>query len=130
MTCDVDNESDDRLRRKLGCVDDVRVELTLRNAIELFERKGPDVAEIFSQPRICQELSGRKFEGQTLRPGWSLDLTMLDPKTGKSWDLSRPEVQSRVIKLVRDTKPYCVVSSPPCTPFSPLQEISRKKRDP
>ena len=27
-------------------------------------------------------------------------------------------------------KPFCVIRSPPCTAFSPLQEISRAKRDP
>jgi len=128
--CVVEDVPDDALYRKLVAPDDLRVELTLKNSMELFERKGPDIAEIFSQPRICQELDGRKFSGQTLRPGWSLDLTMRDPKTGEPWDLSRPEVQSRVIKLVRDTQPYFVIGSPPCTPFSPLQEISRSKRDP
>ena len=45
-------------------------------------------------------------------------------------DLSQPAVQSRVKKLIRDTKPFCVIGSPPCTAFSPLQEISRAKRDP
>ena len=55
---------------------------------------------------------------------------MDDPDTGQPWDLSKPAVQSRVIKLVRDVKFCCVVGSPPCTAFSPLQEISRAKRDP
>ena len=32
--------------------------------------------------------------------------------------------------MVRTTKPYFIIGSPPCTAFSPLQEISRKKRDP
>ena len=96
----------------------------------MFERKGPDVTEIFSQPRICQEASGRDFHGVTLRPGWSLDLTMEDPMTGERWDLSKPEVRNRVRNLVRTTKPYFIIGSPPCTAFSPLQEISRAKRDP
>ena len=65
-----------------------------------------------------------------MKPGYSLDLTMKDPATGAPWDLSKPEVQSRVRKLVRDTEPFCVVGSPPCTAFSALQEISRAKRDP
>ena len=55
---------------------------------------------------------------------------MDDPTTGQPWDLSKPAVQSRVIKLVRDVKPFCVVGSPLCTAFSPLQEISRAKHDP
>jgi hypothetical protein len=127
--CDVQNTSDEVMNRALPHEDNIRVELVLRNALELYERKGPDVSEIFSQPRICQEVSGRTFNGETLRPGWSLDLTTLDPATGERWDLSRPEVQSRVKRLIRTTQPLFVVGSSPCTPFSPLQEISRAKRD-
>ena len=59
-----------------------------------------------------------------------MDLTMDDPATGQPWDLSKPAVQSRVIKNVRDVKPSCVLGSPPCNAFSQLQEISRAKRDP
>ena len=55
---------------------------------------------------------------------------MDDPATGQPWDLSRPAVQSRVTKLVRDVKPFGVVGSPPSTAFSPSQEFSRAKRDP
>ena len=128
--CCIDDTHDDDLHRLLPTPDDIRVEVTLRNAIELFERKGPDVAEIFSQPRVCMEADRRSFDGDRLRPGWSLDLTMNDPKTGRAWDLADATVQSRVRKLIRSTKPFCVVGSPPCTPFSRLQEISRARRDP
>ena len=128
--CETDAISDDKLRRDIGKVDDIRVELTLKNALKLFERKGPDVVEIFSQPRLCQEIAGRSFGGTILRPGFSLDFTMDDPATGQPWDLSKTAVQSRTIKLVLDVKPSCAVGSPPCTAFSPLQEISRAKRDP
>ena len=55
---------------------------------------------------------------------------MSDPLTGKRWDLSDMKVRNRVRQLVRTTQPYCVIGSPPCTAFSPLQEISRSKRDP
>ena len=123
--CDVNDVTDEELNKQLPAPDNIRVELTLRNALKLFERRGPDVAEIFSQPRVCQEVGGRRFQGEELRPGWSLDLTMNDPKTGKPWDLSQASVQSRVRKLVKSTKPYCLIGSPPRTPFSPLQEISR-----
>ena len=127
--CEVDNVTDAVLNRDMGQVDDIRVELILKEAMKLYERKGPDIVELFSQPRVCQEVGGRQFGGTTLKPGYSLDLTMKDPATGRPWDLSRADVQSRVRKLIRDTKPYCVIGSPPCTAFSPLQEISRKRRD-
>ena len=128
--CVIDDTPDRLLCRPLPCKDDIRVELTLKNAEALYMRKGPDVSEMFSVPRICQEASARRFGGQTLTPGWSLDLTMLDPTTNRAWDLSRADVQDRVRTLVRTTKPYFIIGSPPCTAFSPLQEISRKKRDP
>ena len=68
--CIVDETTDARFERYLEKPNDIRVELTLRNALELFERRGLDVCEIFSQPSVCQEASGRKFGGTTLRPGW------------------------------------------------------------
>ena len=126
--CDVEDTADSVMHRRLPHKDDIRVELTLKNALALFERHGLDVSEIFSQPRVCQEASGRMFEGATLRPGWSLDLTTADPQTGKKWDLSEPSVQNRARQLVRTTKPYCIVGSPPCTPFSPLQDKPRETR--
>ena len=129
-TSDIDDVLDVELNRKLPEKDNIRVEVALRNALALFERRGPDVAEILSQPRVCQEIGSRKIDGEMLRPGWSLDLTLNDPRSGKPWDPSRPEVQSRVKELVRSTQSYFIIGSPPCTPFSPLQEISRAKRDP
>ena len=128
--CNIDDVSDATLHRYLTEPDDIRVEVTLKDALEMYEKKGPDVVEIFSQPRVCQEAGAGTFDGVKLQPGYSLDLTMNDPKTGEAWDLSKPDVQARVRKLIRVTKPYFVIGSPPCTPFSPLQEISRAKRDP
>ena len=80
--CETDAVTDDKLNRDLGKVDDIRVEFTLNNALKLSERKGPDVVEIFSQPRLFQVVAGRSFGGTSLRPGFSLDLTMDDPATG------------------------------------------------
>ena len=97
----------------------------MKKAAEMYLRRGPDVVEVFSQPRICQEASGR---GVT--PGWSLDLTMKDPATGQIWDLSDKKTQDRVRRLIRDTEPYCIIGSPPCTPFALLQELGRARRDP
>ena len=50
--CIVDDVADARLHRELKEPDDIRVELTLKNAIALYERKGPDIVEIDSQPRV------------------------------------------------------------------------------
>ena len=48
--CDVDDVADKVLHRPFMKVDDIRVELVLKNAAALYERVGPDVSEIFSKP--------------------------------------------------------------------------------
>ena len=84
------------------------------------------MAEIDSQPRICQDTAGHV----TFQPGWRLDLTMKDPAAGQPWDLGVPSFQSRVKKGVRNTKPYCLNGSPPCTAFFQLQAKNKARRDP
>ena len=86
--CDVENTPDSVLIRKMLEPDDIRIKLTLKDAEALYRRKGPDVVEVYSRPRLCQEASSQKFSGVTMRPGWSLDLTMPDPSTGEPWDFS------------------------------------------
>ena len=121
---------DNELSRHLNSAQDIKVELTLRDALKLYQVQGPDVCEIFSQPTICAEAPVKAYRGQELVPGWSLDLTMNDPQTGQPWDLSMLSVQNRLRKLVASGKPFVLIGSPPCTAFSPLQNISRHKRDP
>ena len=70
-----------------------------------------------------------KLMGTSVRPGWSLDLTMKDPETGRPWDLSDKKIQDKVRKMVTEAEPFCVIGSPPCTPFSPLQALNKGKRN-
>ena len=126
----VDDTSDLVLNRWLDHPDDIRVELTMKGALNMFTKKGPDVSEVYSQPRVTQAAAEFDKDGMKLKPGWSLDLTRADPATGKAWDLSRPEVQARAMKLLITTKPLFLIGSPPCTAFSPLQNLSKGKRDP
>ena len=126
---DIDDTPDHILHRRLPQPDDIRVELVLKGAQAMYKRRGPDIAEVYSNPRICQEATARTYDGRTLRPGWSLDLKTKDPETGEPWDLSKRRVQERVRQLVRETAPYCIVGSPPCTPFSQIQGLNKKKRD-
>ena len=127
--CILDDTPDSVLNRMLPCPDHVRVELTMRGAIKMFEVKGADVSEVFSPPRVAQEASVRQYGGRSLKPGWSLDLTREDPLTGEAWDLGKHEVRERVRKLVRDTKPFMLIGSPPCTLFCALQNLQKGKRD-
>lgn len=104
--CFVDDVPDAILYRELLEEDDIRVELVMKGALAMYERQGADVVEMFSQPRIAQEATAKRYGGTQLVPGWSLDLTRLDPKTGRAWDLSNPMVQSRVIKMVAEGRPH------------------------
>ena len=102
----------------------------MKNALAMYQRKGADVVELYSQPRIAQEAAIWKYGGTDLTAGWSLDLTMRDPETNAPWDLSKRSVQDRVRKMVIDSKPFMLVGSPPCTLFSRLQGLNTPKRDP
>ncbi len=127
--CLVDDVPDEVLDRYLRVPEDIRVELMLHGSTKLFEDKGVDVAEIYSQPRIAQEAAMRNYDGVKLTPGWSLDLTRDDPITKAPWDFSKREVRERAKKLIRDTEPLLVIGSPPCTMFSQMQNISKGRRE-
>ena len=102
----------------------------MRDALSMYRRVGADISEVYSLPRIAQEAAVHTVHGEKLVPGWSLDLTRVDPATGRPWDLSKPEVHARVKQMVINDKPLFLIGSPPCTAFSRLQELSRGKRDP
>ena len=128
--CVVEDTPDEVLFRELPKEMNIRVELVLKDAISMYQRQGADVVEVFSQPRIAQEAAMRSYGGTNLNPGWSLDLTRYDPKTGKAWDLSDKKVQSRVVKMVMEGKPLFLIGSPPCTAMSVMQNINKERRDP
>ena len=67
--CDVESVPDAVLHRKIANANAICVELTLKAALDLYERTGEDVSEMFSQPRVCAEIGGRKFSGESLQPG-------------------------------------------------------------
>ena len=121
--------ADEILHRELAVPEDIRVELVMKDALCMYHRVGSDVSEVYSQPRIARESSLRGYMGQRLQPGWSLDLTRLDPLTGLPWDLSCVRVQRRVLKMVEKDQPLFLIGSPPCTVFSNLQNLSRGKQD-
>ena len=127
--CITDDVTDTKLHRRMDQEEDIRVELVKKGAQDIFKIKGPDVVELYSQPRIVQEASMREYDGTRLVPGWSLDLTLNDPETGRPWDFSLHQVREKVRKMIRDTKPFLVICSPPCTMFSSLQNLSKSKRD-
>ena len=127
--CVPEDTSDSVLHRRLPHPEDIRIELTMRGALSMYNKIGPEVCELYSQSRIAQEAAISQYNGVRLRPGWSLDLTRNDPLTGMPWDLFTHASRERVRDLVRKTKPLMVIGSPPCVAFSNLQALSRNKRD-
>ena len=55
---------------------------------------------------------------------------MRDPAINSPCDLSKKDVQNRASEMVTVGKPFMLVGSPPCTPFSKMQELNVPKRDP
>ena len=78
-----------------------------------------DVCEIFSPPRISRVASR-----QGLRAGWSLDLSIECPITGRKWDCRSVEDRAWARKMVWRDKPKLLIVCPPCTLFSQLQHLS------
>ena len=84
-----------------------------------------DVAEVYSPPRIT-EVANK----MGMKPGWALDLTEVDPDDGMAWDFSKAEKQRKAMQLLKDDKPFMLIASPMCGPFSSLQQLNWNKHDP
>ena len=125
--CIVDDVSDHELNKMLEETDDIRVELTMKGAMKMYNKTGADVSEVYSQPRVAQAAAEDDTDGMKLQPGFSLDLTRADPTTGRAWDLSSPQVQSRVTKLVRETRP--LLSDPHRARYSRHCRTCRRPRE-
>ena len=108
----------------------VQVELVLKGAERLYKRVGPDVAEIFSQPRVAAEATAKTYGKRRITPGRSLDLTMNDPLDGRPWNLSKADKKERLFELMDTTRPYVIIGSPPCTAFPALQYLNESRRNP
>ena len=83
------------------------------------EKRGMDVAEIFSRPRVCERARRRGLVGS-----WSLDIAAVDPHTSKKWDLQNPGDVKAAWNLFYRSKPELLVCSPPCTVFSTMQNLN------
>ena len=69
--CIVEDVDDGVLRRSIPEPDDLRVELIMCDALSMYQRKGADVVELYSQPRIAQEAAIRRYGGTDLTAEWS-----------------------------------------------------------
>ena len=84
-----------------------------------------DLIEVFSPPRFNREV--KRFG---LRQGVAIDLEEMKPDGEERWDLDREEDVQQVKELIAKEEPLLVTSSPPCTTFTPLRNLSNQKRDP
>ena len=75
------------------------------------------VAEIFSPPRVAAQA-----QVVGLHPGFSVDLATQRPD-GKHWDLSKDSHVKDLMEIVDFEKPAFLGGSPPCGPFSVLQNM-------
>ena len=85
----------------------------------------PDVSEVYSPPRVAT-----LAEQFGMRPGFSLDRTVLDPLDNKPWNFDCPEKRRRAKDLLRTVKPKLLIGSPMCRPFSNLMNLNKHRMGP
>ena len=79
---------------------------------------GIEVAEMYSPPRITEMARKLGMDG-----GWALDLTEVDEEDGQPWDFTKADKRAKAKRLVETDKPFMLIMSPMCGPFSKLQEV-------
>ena len=80
-------------------------------------RKEGVISEIFSPPRVAAQA---QLVG--MRPGFSVDLET-KRADGEYWDLSKDRHVEDLMNLIDTEKPEFLGGSPPCGPFSNLQNL-------
>ena len=83
-----------------------------------------DVSEIYSPPRVIA-MAAR----MGLRPGFALDLTVIDPDDGLPWDFDNPKKRAKAMAKVREEEPTLLIGSPMCRAFSNLQTMNFGRMD-
>ncbi len=78
-----------------------------------------DVSEVYSPARVT-----KLAEDFGLKPGYALDLTEDDPDDGRPWDFSDPDKRKKAKAKQDAEKPFMLVVSPMCGPFSTLQNFN------
>ena len=78
-----------------------------------------DVAEVYSPPRITEVAAKMGLQG-----GWALDLSTNDPDDGEPWDFTVPKKRAKVKKMLKEDKPFMLITCPMCGPFSSMSNFS------
>ena len=83
------------------------------------------ISEIYSPPRITQELKQGKY-ASIFEPGLALDLTTNNPDTGRPWDFRLESNRRQARELLRVQKPILLIGSPECTAYSVWQRLNEQ----
>ena len=68
----------------------------------------------------------RRLPNLTIEGGQTYDL--FADKDGRRWGFSKASDRKAVKKEIEDQKPFFVIGSPPCTPFSSLRFLNKHKK--
>ena len=82
------------------------------------------MVEVFSPPRVTQ-ICGAYGPAA----GEAFDLKSVDPDDGKPWDLHNSAKKKKVLKIIREKRPWLLIGSPCCAAFSVLQNLTKGKGD-
>ncbi len=112
------------IMRQLDKLPKFKMDVPKRKRLPMEPHGNMDVAEIYSPPRITEVAAEMGLEA-----GWALDLTTVDEHDGKPWDFTFEEKRIRCKKRIDEDKPFMVIASPMCGPFSSLQNWNYAKMD-
>jgi len=129
MAPEEDDEDDMMGLLQAGMPNDVAKDFL--NIYELFLIQGASrgvarakVAELFSPPRVTEEI--RRMPNLTIEGGQTYDI--FADKDGRKWNFLKASDRKAVRKEIEDLKPFFVIGSPPCTPFSSLRFFNKDKK--
>ena len=77
------------------------------------------VSEVYSPPRVAP-VAAKKLG---FKVGTSMDLTTKD-EHGRAWDFTKVEMRNFAYRKVCEEKPFILIGSPVCTPWSQVMNIN------
>lgn len=85
---------------------------------DAYDFSSKSIVELFSPPRVTEYARRHR-----LGDGVAMDLVTCD-EHGRPWDFSLEECRARASELIEFLDPDLVIGSPPCGPYSMLQELN------
>ena len=79
-----------------------------------------EVCEFYSVPRVVPRLIGKH-----VKAGKSFDIMHAD-EDGHIWDFTKSDMREKARRYVSERKPLSIIGSPPCDPFSIMQNVNQR----